>query len=68
VVDRPAASRLLAVGERSLTANEQPAARRIAGILVTSEQAGELRDQRLENILGLVRALAHLDQLVVAPQ
>jgi hypothetical protein len=67
VVDRPAAGRVLVVGERSLAANKYPAARRIVAMLVTSEQAGELRDQRLENILGLVWAHAHFDQLVVAP-
>lgn len=40
----------------------------VPGVLVPREQTWKRRDQRLQDILGFVRALAHLHQLVVVPQ
>jgi hypothetical protein len=48
-------------------ADQQPAAPRPAGVPLAGEQARELRDQRLEDVLGFVRGLTHLGELIVAP-
>ena len=68
VVDGPAAGRVFVVRERSLTTNQQPAARECPPSTGPREQARKPRDQRLQYLLGLIRALAHLDKLVVASQ
>ena len=68
VVDGPAAGRVLVVGERGLAANQQPAARDVPGVLVPGEQTRKPRDQLLQDLLGLIAGLAHLDKLVVTSQ
>lgn len=68
MIDRPASRGVLVVGKCCLATNQQPPARRAARVLVAREQTREPRDQRLQDILGLVRGLAHLDQLIIAAQ
>ena len=68
MVDRPAPAGVLVIRKRRLTRNQQPPPRRPAAVLVARKQAWELRDQRLQHILRLVRSLAHLHKLVLAAQ
>src|SRR6185437_8304612 len=68
MINRPTPTAILFRRQRRLSADQQPSPSCPARKLITGQEIWELRDQRLENVLGMVRRLDHSQKLVLAAQ